>query len=231
MTSPATFEDEIDLDVAISEMRRQHSETHNFDAGELVGEEDGLIRGMKGKSTSVWVTIYHRQTGLTSHVTPDRAKKKLTERDSRGQLVFTRTPLPGKEYVIDSVTHMPKLVPAHRQLCRLHPDHPDRAWLNEIGLEGQECSVDNLPNNFQAGMHMRRKHKQEHATIEAEIEKQEKARAEEMTRKQLEAMQAMAGGAIAPPAAEVIHYCRTEGCTRFFDSPQGLRLHQTKEHS
>ena len=222
-TSIPSFEDEIDLDVAISEMRRKHSETQNFDAGELGGDEDGIVQGMKGKSTSVWVTIYHRQTGLPSHVTPDRAKKKLVERDDRGLLVFTRTPLPGKEYVTDSVTHMPKLLNPKRQLCRLHPGHKDRGWLDEIGLESQTCNVDNLPNDFQAVMHLRKKHKQEYAAIEAETERRDKERAEEMQRKQMEAMQAMAAG-----RGKQTYDCGQ--CDRFFDSAHGLSVHEGRDH-
>ena len=64
--------------------------------------------------------------------------------------------------------------------CLLHADNPDRAHYDELGLKA--CRKSNITNPFQLQMHMKKKHPQEMATIEAEKKEKEMQEERELRR-------------------------------------------------
>ena len=62
------------------------------------------------------------------------------------------------------------------QLCILHPDHPDRAHTDSLGLAGAYCNKANLKNDYEVEQHLRHKHSRESLTYFTALER-EQARA------------------------------------------------------
>ena len=61
----------------------------------------------------------------------------------------------------------PGMLPKMGQVkCTLHPDDPNRAHYDELGLP--TCTKSNMPNQRQLRMHMKSKHPQEWETLEQE---------------------------------------------------------------
>ena len=81
-------------------------------------------------------------------------------------------------------------------MCLLHPDHPEREWLDSIGLQGRFCAINdaeqrhkaNITSEFELAEHMRKKHRREWATIEREREKEEKEAEKDWQRRLMQTM-------------------------------------------
>ena len=102
-----------------------------------------------------WVYIYDRKTGQRSLCNRNMLKQHLEKKWKDGSLVFT--------------TVDPHIKQVRGQFkCLLHPDGPDRAHYDELGLP--TCRKSNLTSKFQVQRHMQKRHKQEWATLEAERE-------------------------------------------------------------
>lgn len=56
--------------------------------------------------------------------------------------------------------------------CLLHPDSPDRKHYDELGF--RICKKSNITNDYQLKQHMKKKHKEEWAAIEAEQKERER---------------------------------------------------------
>lgn len=218
--------DDIDLELAIDSMRQTHAKTQSFSGEDLAGSEDGQIAGMKGQTTNVFVSIYNAQTGVVSNVTKEMALTKLRQRYKKGQLAghphFTRNPLPGKTYKTDPVTGFPVMVGGHPRLCYFHPDSDERERMDSIGLDGVECEVDNIPNDYQLQLHLRRRHLQAWETIGQSDQRQRDDRLLALQEQQTAAMRAMAGQRDGYACDECEH--------EPFPTQQGLRVHKGRDH-
>jgi len=78
-------------------------------------------------------------------------------------------------------TKDPNKEPRHGVIkCMLHADYKDREHFNDLGF--RTCQKDNITNQYQLEMHMKKKHPQEWATIKDEIAKKEKEEDRELQR-------------------------------------------------
>lgn len=220
-----TATDELEMMMELEAVKNRYAAF--FDEGEVEVTPGIGSRVTGGQTSEAWVTIYSTKDGTASTVTTDAAKRKILLK-ADGKNVFSLKPDPRYQYVRDTVTGFPVKVSPNRYQCRLHPEHGDREWLDSIGLAGQECRVDTIPSLFQLDLHMKVKHRQEHETILREQNASKENEAIDVQRATLEAMRTMAGGRTEPQTA--IHACPVGTCMRFFDSAQGLTLHQNKEH-
>lgn len=127
-------------------------------------------------------------------------------------------------------------------LCFLHPKHPEREWLTSIGIGTDVVCGDNetapaahLPTEFARNLHESKKHP---LSYKARAEARERAREQDAIdrqERQIEAMMAMAGRGTEPlaplvPLVATAFYCEAIGCSRFFDTEQGLAVHKGRDH-
>ena len=73
------------------------------------------------------------------------------------------------------------------------------------------------------------RHDRRYLRVKDYEERREKAEAKDAQERQIAAMLAMAG-AKAPVADDGIFRCEVSGCSRFFDSQQGLTMHKSTGH-
>lgn len=120
------------------------------------------------------VVLFSTKDGVASKVRIEQLVSKLMP-DKDGRVAFSERPVdPTWQYKNDPITGVPILMRPIRFKCRLHRDSKDREWLDSIGLSGMECSVDNIPSEFQLALHMEHKHRVEWQTMQnAEQRKRE----------------------------------------------------------
>lgn len=112
-----------------------------------------------------WVFIYDlrdgRQVTVNRNMLPEILKKKDNDPQSEwyGKIIYTARD-PG---------FRPK---RGTLLCLLNPKHEDYDKLADLGLP--QCSRDGLPNLYQVNSHMRHKHRDEWAVLEARREQADK---------------------------------------------------------
>ena len=100
-----------------------------------------------------WVYIYDTLTHERSVCNKNMLKRHLEKKRPDGTFVFT--------------TKVPTVPPKRGTLkCMLHPDNPNRAHYDDLGLP--VCLKSNLTSPFQVTRHMQKRHKQEWATLEQE---------------------------------------------------------------
>lgn len=113
------------------------------------------------------VVLFSTEDGTPSRVRAEQLVSKLMP-DRQGRAWFSEKPInPEWQYRMDPISKMPVKLREVRYKCMLHPDNPDRSWLESIGLAGITCTADNIPSEFQRQQHMRKKHQIEWATIES----------------------------------------------------------------
>ena len=169
-------------------------------------------------STAGKVRIYHRETGVHSDVLTDQLRFQLKKRFPKGhhmagELVFSLQP-----------TVEP---PRGEVMCLLHPKHPERTYLNSIGLRGKYCNSAHIMSEFDLEGHMAHRHSKEWRIITRAREQEHEEEGRQLLRQQTELLAKMSG---IPAVAPTIYSCSEPDCSRFFDSAQGLRMHVTKEH-
>lgn len=221
---------ELDMEADIEAVRRRYASMVATVDGEVDESAPGLTsRVVKGQTSEAWVHLYSTKDGTVSTVTVENARKKTKMYDAAGKPSWSTRPIPGFEYTRDKVTGRPIKVNPHALKCRLHVDSEDREWLDSIGLAGQECPKSNIPSQFRLQRHMEIKHKAEWATIQREENESKEQESRGLMRMQAEAMQALAqrGMGEMPP----IFICRQDGCSRFFDSEDGRKIHESKPHN
>ena len=111
-----------------------------------------------------YVYIYNTRTAERSVCNRNMLMAHLRKVRPDGSLVFT--------------TRKSSFSPKRGTLkCMLHPDDPNRAHYDELGLA--TCRKANLTSPYQVQRHMLKRHKMEHATIKEEIANKEKEEARE----------------------------------------------------
>lgn len=187
------------LEVEIEEVKARAQAGRDLFVDATGLADDGLTAQGRGRTTEHKVAIYSTMDGTTSIVTTDMLAKKLKPKN--GAKAFAIDPPPGKQYVTDEVTGFPRLVNPGARKCLLHPEHPDREWLDGIGLAGKFCmnptggkpgGKENIPNEYEQRLHMERSHRQEWKTIqEAKVER-DRQEDRALQRAQMEAMTTLA---------------------------------------
>ena len=115
--------------------------------------------------------------------------------------------------------------------CFLHPEHPERAKLVEMGIGmdlvcgGHETKPARFLTEFDRGRHEQSKHKHSFAIREKHMVEQRERESRERQERATDAMIALAGG----KASRALFECGQ--CERFFDTEQGLKVHQGREHA
>lgn len=154
------------------------------------------------------IRIYATSDGEPRDVLLYMLSKYLQRKGPNGKPVFSMTP------TVPYVTGQVK--------CILHRDHELRPILDKIGLANRYCEAANIASEFDARLHGENRHPRSWKTWKEYEEKLEKDAEKERWGVLLNKV----GGGTPGTAFS----CTAEGCTRFFDSEQGLRMHQTKEH-
>lgn len=222
---PAVLEMEAELD-AVKRRYQSMLDSEEVEVAPGVG-----AKALKGHTTEVWVHLYNLKDGTVSTVTTEAAQKKIKQRGPDGSMVWSLRPPAHFQYERDKVTGRPVKVNETVWKCRLHPTADDREWLDRIGLMGRECMKANIPSQFALEQHMTMKHKAEWKVIQREEEAKTEREARDVARMQAEAMLALAGRGGGEQAADVTVYrCREGGCSRFFDTEQGLAIHKGRDH-
>lgn len=217
---------DVQLDIELQELMEKQAAIR--DAPEFITDSDlGSFHGggMSVSSTSVYVPIYSTVDGTVSVVRKPEASRKCMERLPNGNRAFSLSPVnPAWKYETDPKTRAPRLVREIAYVCYLHPRSDKREMVERLGLNGQECLKSNLPTQFQLEAHMRSRHRQEWRTIE-------EAERKEREDRQYAAMMALAGNRSEATSSLLnAHVCDVVGCTRFFDTAQGLTLHKGRDH-
>ena len=155
------------------------------DVKSIIGEAGLTLDSSAGK-----VRLYNRETGVSSDVLTDQLKMHLKKRFPANhpmahQLVYSIHPTvePFKGDVI----------------CMLHPKHPDRAYLDSIGLRGKFCYSAHIASEFDLDGHMRHRHSKEWAIIERarSLEREDEGR--ELLRQQTQLLARMGGAPVDTP--------------------------------
>jgi len=175
---------------------------------------DGVI---SLESTTGKTRVYDRETGVASEILNSRLKDTLKRRYPRdhpmaGKTVFLLRPL------VEA--------PQGKVLCLLHPDHPERTYLDSIGLRNKFCYSAHIASEFDLDGHMRHRHSKEWAIMERARQRAREDEGQQLLRQQTELLGRMSGQQVAPQ----VFRCDAAGCTRFFDSVQGLVMHQRTGH-
>ena len=117
-----------------------------------------LAPGVIQLKSAGYVWIYDTVTGEPSKVNRNMLATKLKQVRPDGSFVF------------DVIQRVKPFRGTFK--CMLHPDSPERAHYDALGLP--TCFKSNLTAPFQVERHMQKRHKQEWATINSEVEKREK---------------------------------------------------------
>ena len=122
--------------------------------------------------------VWSMQDGSQSIVLKHKLNEVLRKRNADGSSKFWVTGMPGNP---------PKQV-IGQLLCYLHPDHPEREWMDSIGLQGQVCKKSNMPSLFDVESHMLNRHQQEAKLVEGARERERIADERELAKLQIEAI-------------------------------------------
>lgn len=187
---------------------------------DVTKELEGIIPAGEGQmqmmSTADKIPLWNIHSGRRSDILSDQLRFQLRKRFPRnhplaGQRVYSMKP-------IEAPT-LPKLK------CWLHPENEMRGWLDGIGLKGRTCMSDSIPTDYAVRVHVMRKHSTTYNIIVDERSKDASREENALQRAQLAAMERIGGGKAEGPK---VHYCRTEGCERFFDLEANRNAHEYK---
>lgn len=180
MVRDTTVEDAA-IEAAVDQMQlggTQQAIQYSEDVKAVMGDGAHLIL----ESTAGLIPIYSRDTGDVSMALTDRLKALLKKRfppehHMAGQLVFSLSPT---------------VEPFRGQIkCLLHPDHPDRAYLDSVGLRGKYCPANHIASEFDLESHMQHKHHREWATIQRQREREREDEGRQLLRQQTELLARM----------------------------------------
>lgn len=127
---------------------------------------------------------------------------------------------------------LPQTIPTYETgsvPCWFNPASPRFEQLHQIpGLTTFECASAKLASEFDAEQHVKNKHTRRYGMAMDYLERKEREDERAIRREEIAAMRALAGGS-QRAAMPDIYACDADGCTRFFDSDQGLKIHKSKE--
>lgn len=213
----------------------------NADIAAMLGDPDiggSFFNGVREISNNKQkVTIYDTETG-EARIIPAmylkatmKKKRTITLPDGTAKVIdafVPQDPETGQPY-----SPVPEYQTGNLK-CFLHPQHPDRKWLEAIGVgmeivcgDNQTRPAGSFKSTFQRDYHEKKKHPISWQIRENAISERKEQEAVERQERQIEAMMALAGRSGGSEAS--VFRCPTEGCPRFFDTEQGLKVH-TNQH-
>lgn len=223
MSQDSAVQDQL-IEAQVAEIKAGNADFGYFAPGDagvaaaIVGGKMKITHEHKGQPLDT-VTLYDQETGEPRPgVLVNMLSKVLRKRKEDGRPALGINPPAGVSYVGGST------------LCLFHPDHPNRAAYDRIGLAGKVCKSAHLASDFDARRHAENRHphwyriakeNEDRIAKEAEVERQNQL---------MGAMLRLAEGKAAPVADTAIHWCKVDGCSRFFDSPHGLSIHEGRDH-
>lgn len=156
----------------------------------------------------VWIydTVTRERSKTTKNMLPSQLRKVRPD----GSRVFT--------------TVKPKEQPARGTFkCMLHPDSPERAHYDEIGLA--TCNKSNLTSPYQVRRHMEKRHKDEWATIKEERDTKEKEDALASRERERVFMEKLASGQVkSDVTTSKVYVC--DECGKEFETKLALTGHK-----
>lgn len=209
MANSAVFEDAL-IEARIDEIKTTRD--HGFVVSDTELNEH-LAAPMQVTSTAEdRAIIYDTETGEPREVLVKMLAQNLKKRRN-GKPAFSVSPV--KAYVQGSVP------------CWFNPASEKYAWVSSIpGLETFICNAAHLASEFDAELHAKHRHDRRYLRVKDYEERREKDEAKATQERTIAAMMAMAGA----KAADGIFRCDVDGCSRFFDSSQGLAQHKSTGH-
>ena len=213
--------EEAAIDALVDSMELQGS-------GELVSMDDQTAQEIGQKSMYITsnagkVPVWNVETGVRSDVLTTQLRAVL-------RAVFPReyenTALAGKRvYTLAE----PAVKPRQGTIkCRLHPEHPDRAYLDGLGLKGIYCRKANIVDEFQAERHMELKHRIAAALIKRHEERLRQDAQFEIQKQMADSLAALNGrqSPVSAPKEEKPDKFFCDVCGRGFKNAFGLKGHQ-----
>jgi hypothetical protein len=146
------------------------------------------------------VTVYSTKDGCPTPIPAYMlgAAMQLTNED--GTFRFVADPKKAPEYKLGTIK------------CFLHKDSPERPILELVGLGSVTCPKATLASLHSKRQHGLHRHKQEWAAWQEFVESEKEAKREKRLDQQLEATQALAGGAAhKPPSKGECDICGRSG--------------------
>ena len=166
--------------IAIEEMLRDAEEAvepGDMAAGQVIGRSEGATLTTSQLQSAGWVHVYNMQTGSESVINRNMLQQQLEKRHADGAYLFsTQRP-----------TNIPR--PNANIKCTLHPDGPDRAKYDGMGLI--VCDKDNLLTDMDRDTLVKRRHPRAWATLEGEERRQEREDTRSERRAMMEILNAM----------------------------------------
>ena len=149
--------------IAIEEMLRdaeEAGEPGGMASGQVIGRSEASTLTTSQLQSAGWVYVYNMQTGSESVINRNMLQQQLEKRHADGSYLFS--------------TQRPADAPRPNAniKCTLHPDGPDRAKYDGMGLI--VCEKDNLLTDMDRDTHVRRRHPRAWATLEGEERRQER---------------------------------------------------------
>lgn len=147
------------------------------DEQEIVFKETSPARRM--------YTIYSMVDGSPISIPYSLLERTLDKTLENGSFMFTAKQSEAPEFKLGQVK------------CFLHPESPDRAILQDIGLGSTICNAGHLSNSHSKRIHAQHRHSQEWAAYQEYLTEQRENATIDRQERQLEATLALAGKASA----------------------------------
>ena len=137
-------------------------EPGDMKVGKVVGSSGGLTMTATELQSAGWVYVYNVRTGDRSIVNRNMLEQQLQKTFDDGTYAFS--------------TKRPEgIIPARGNLkCLLHADDPNRDEYDRMGLP--RCNKANLVAQLDLKMHMEKRHRREWASIDGQIQEDERLR-------------------------------------------------------
>ena len=172
-----------------ADMLRRGRDLADMDSA-LRAEKDGLIF-METSPREDPIILYSMADGEPIPMSRNIAEVAIKKRYKGGGYLFTDKQEEAPEYKLGNVK------------CFLHPDSPERAVLEEVGMASKVCHSEHLASLYSKRIHAQRRHKDEWAAFSEYRAEMENREWKDRQEKQLQATLALAGMAANKPALEV----------------------------
>lgn len=217
----SVIEDQL-IEARVAEIRetRDHGMTSTFDAGDIAeyAATKPTLKSNEGDKVTIVSTIDGEPREIPSLMLAKTLKKKRPDGKRAFEMVDPATgrltgPVP--EFIGGSVP------------CWFNPKSEKWASLQDIaGLKGFQCPSESLASEFDAEMHCKNRHSRRYGVAVDAFARREREEERALQRQSIDAMLKMAGG-----KTPEIFTCRVDGCSRFFDSEDGRKIHEGKPHN